>query len=739
MSNFWFVSRDDKVGLVYEGNIMRIDSTMDTAESLARWKSKPDFVHFEEITLDVYWKKRTYKMPMEYKWWNGIEKIDDTTLELKRYIAKFCTMRLMSDWIKGIRDKLLMDYMCVTVTYTNWRSFVCFMERDNPLDSKTQVTEDDKWVQIMTKEFMDGYCRMSPYTFKAWTTKQDLKISENYNVWDRTIRGNYTAKLREAMFSNATKKLPSGRLLMAWQYDVLRRMWKKTMVIAPRRWGKTFWLGLTALREILRDSFTIHWSFRPISVIYIWLTKTKLMKVVNYIKTMLNKCWIREEDNMFHWDAQNMNLSFRSWKLSIGEISFVSAESSDPGIGDYADLIIADECWKLRKEIYEGIQPIIDTEWARFIWATTLYKNSMKWRAYEKLVERETETIMDIDSFIEDNRINFVNIDLNTKEGQNKYAEAVEEFSFKNQCVWLRYTIDDIEYLSDRQKEVVKRNTAKDPVRYMAELYSRYADEGKAFKYEPCLVQKDKINLPGYDDIVVAYDPAATADQPGLIVWWFDPNRQKVVALEEYYLEKTGHYEDHYHTIVKVIANAKKYLINPEKNRVFFAMDGTQKGTAEALQIKWLIIHLRIVYTAGRDIWISAKIQNEQTVPKNLLVEISQLLMDSGKMEINMDLKNLILEMDYFQQTITKTEKMTFRWLWSPDDLVNAMMIMNYYFYNILGLKYDIMKLEQRPVSQMNKKELWEYHKTMRIEKDRKKLETERSESNQIYFRNNVY
>jgi hypothetical protein len=57
-----------------------------------------------------------------------------------------------------------------------------------------------------------------------------------------------------------------------------------------------------------------------------------------------------------------MNLSFRSGKLTIGEISFVSAESADPGIGDYADLIICDECGKLRKEIYEGIQPIIDTE-----------------------------------------------------------------------------------------------------------------------------------------------------------------------------------------------------------------------------------------------------------------------------------------------------------------------------------------------------------------------------------------
>jgi hypothetical protein len=108
-------------------------------------------------------------------------------------------------------------------------------------------------------------------------------------------------------------------------------------------------------------------------------------------------------------------------------------------------------------------------------------------------------------------------------------------------------------------------------------------------------------------------------------------------------------------------------------------------------------------------------------------------------MEINMDLKNLILEMDYFQPLLTKTEKLTFRWVGSPDDLVNAMIIMNYYFYNMLGLKYDIMKLEQKPLENMTKKEMWEYHKQQRLEKERKKLELETSVTNQIYFRNHVY
>jgi hypothetical protein len=49
------------------------------------------------------------------------------------------------------------------------------------------------------------------------------------------------------------------------------------------------------------------------------------------------------------------------------------------------------------------------------------------------------------------------------------------------------------------------------------------------------------------------------------------------------------------------------------------------------------------------------------------------------------------------------------------------------------------MKSIQKPVNQMNKKELAEHYKRERIEKERKKADMERSVANQIYFRNNVY
>ena len=46
---------------------------------------------------------------------------------------------------------------------------------------------------------------------------------------------------------------------------------------------------------------------------------------------------------MFVYSSGDMIYRFKSGDQILGEITFVSAKSDDPGIGDYADLIIVDE------------------------------------------------------------------------------------------------------------------------------------------------------------------------------------------------------------------------------------------------------------------------------------------------------------------------------------------------------------------------------------------------------------
>jgi hypothetical protein len=70
---------------------------MEPSEALAWRKSKPDFVKSKDISMDIYGKIKVFKMPVEYKESANIKKVDDITVEFKKYILKFCSMRLMSD------------------------------------------------------------------------------------------------------------------------------------------------------------------------------------------------------------------------------------------------------------------------------------------------------------------------------------------------------------------------------------------------------------------------------------------------------------------------------------------------------------------------------------------------------------------------------------------------------------------------------------------------------------------
>jgi hypothetical protein len=127
---------------------------------------------------------------------------------------------------------------------------------------------------------------------------------------------------------------------------------------------------------------------------------------------------------------------------------------------------------------------------------------------------------------------------------------------------------------------------AKNPQRYYAELYSRYADEGKVFNYNWCLTDLSKNKAATYQNITTCHDSAATYDESAVLVWAWNPVLKKVVVLEEHALRKTWYYEDQAKQMKEIIANSIKYS-RPEsidmqnkpvwqenKSDTFFICDG---------------------------------------------------------------------------------------------------------------------------------------------------------------------
>lgn len=743
---FWFINRNIKNWLVYNGDISDIDSCMEDTDAIDWWHNKPEYItKFSEMKFNIYGKDYKISLPVIDSINNVSntpkkQKIEDITDKFKDYIAKNGSMKLLSDTVIGIWQKILLDYECVSVLSKGMqKSWIMFKQRQQT-KQQVKTTTESKALTIFKKELMDGYVRNEAYNLKKkWDPKQELNLHEEYNIDGVKIPYNYTAALRKAMFYNATKKMGRDKLMMDWQYDVIKNMGRMTYVVASRRSGKTFLAAFIAMREIMKSAFSMQNQLRPINVIYIGLTKTKNLKVVNYIKNMTKQMG-GDVEWMFHWDSTNNIYSFRSAGTTLGEISFVSAESTDPWVGDYADLIIIDESWKIPRSIYEGIEPIVLTEWARLLCVSTLYKDSIKWWFYEKLIDAEKQNKIDIDTFIDDNFMAFANIELETNYGQQEYQKLCNDFAAQYDMVGLRYTIDDIEYINDKQRENMRSQYQKDPDRYMAELYSRFPEDGKVFKYNQVLTIKDKLYLPAYKHIVIGYDPALTQDNSSVILGWYDEARGKICTIQEYDLKKDGKYETQIDQLAKIIKASRMFLQDELKGEIFFAMDWSQKGTAEALQMKWLVVNLRIAWTSGQDITFNPQISNEHRVPKKMLIEIAQNLIDNNKVLISMDLKWLCKEFDYYQRVESKNGGAAYQWVGDKDDKVSAFMIMCYYFYNVLGIKYDLYKPEVKQLwLKTSQEEIYKFNKMKNAEKEliekQIALRTARAE----YWRKNVY
>lgn len=610
---------------------------------------------------------------------------------------------------------------------------------------------------ILMKEFMDGYSYFDDYILKQGKEKVPIKISHTYDIGDITIPYNYTLALRKAMFgANQWQNIWPNKLLMDWQYDVIRRMWRKTVVFWPRRAGKTFLLAFLARREIMAQKMNFQNQYRPISVLYLGLSDAKNMKVVSYLKGM-DKMFSKNAEWMFHYSSDQKMYTFRSGKDILWSITFISAEQKDPGIGDYADLIIIDEAIKIPNHIWEWLEPIISNEWAKLLTASTLYYNAPKNWNYDLMLEAEKHTIgKDIYKFIDTHFEKFRKLTEKKRKDEDRleYQKLVNEFSEINERVGLRYTIDDIEYIPEHRREAEKeRMRAKNPQRYYAELYSRYADEGKVFNYNWCLTDLGKNKWTAYQHITTCHDSAATYDESAVLVGAWNPVLKKVVVLEEHAMKKTGYYEDQARQIKEVIADSVKYtrpenidmqnkpMWEPNKSDTFFICDGNQKATAELFQMAGVNIDLRITYSSlGEGESKSKFIYNEINVPKKMLIEITEKMLENGFILINNKLKKLLEEFDWYYR-VTNPSTWTIKYMkGKTDDFIHSFMMLCYFFYEKLNLKHELIKRpSQKTVNAINKNEILQAKYQQHLDKIKKDEQEKKVKEDQIYFYNHVY
>ena len=754
---FWWVNREYKRWkLVYDGDPANLWFVLDQNESINRFKNRPAKVETEEFTIDVFGKKHKVALPL-YTDKSKKSLFKNITKDFEDHIVQQAKDRFLDDVALGIWMKLLFDYRVIVVD-----GYICFYPKTIDEKKVSQVSRDVKARIGLQKEFMDGYIMYDPYKYKHWKQTTEIPMSSNYEFktesWIINIPFNYTVSLRKAMFYNQMQSIGAKKFLMDWQYDVVTRMWRRTFILWPRRSGKTFLLAFLARREIMKQSFAKQNLMRPINVVYIGLTDAKNLKVVNYLKGMDRE--FQDNKGMFIYSSGDMIYRFKSGNQILGEITFVSSKSDDPGIGDYADLIIVDEGIKMSDKIFEGIEPIVDNEWAKLISASTLYYDSPKNYMYKRLVEAEMKSIErhDIVEYINSRWTKFEEFSTNeewTPDMKRTYWELVDQFLDNNDVVGLRYNIDDIEYMPQRKKDKVKSDYwERNPSRYYAELYSRYADDNKVFKYSKVLTQPEKLKQQTYDLVVNSHDSALTKDHSAVLVGWRNKALGKVMIMEEHKLEKTWKYEDQAKQVKEIMKWSEMYVMDrtkdPNTNQlktnssknwdVHFVCDGTQKATPELFEMAGVPVHCKVAYNAiGSEVRKSTIIANEWKVPKKHLIDIAQKMIDNWFVLINNELKNLLGEFDWFYKKLSKSGTSYVFEGQSTDDFVNSFLIMMFYFYDVLWLKHSFTEEQKTINPKMDHKELVKFKQGIYKNSMDKKFKDFKQKSSTSYYNQFIY
>jgi hypothetical protein len=744
------VSRNLKYGLVYEWKPIHADQMFSASESVKRWwkveemsKENANIVR-TKVTIEVYGKKISHNIPTLHWDPDDPATIPDSenniTKDFYSYLVQRAKRKMLSDNIMWVRQSLLKIYNLTLINNTP----VFFRLNKDPeqiAKSNQDIDEDEQIRQtalILMKEYMDGYYMEHDYKLSInsiFTKKKlDFPIKKDYDIYlsdfNDTVHipNNYTAWLRYAIFSSAAqqkwrdpaldadKPQETRPLLQRWQYDVIKRGGKRTLFACPRRQGKTLLMVFLALRAVMK--YNPKAQFRPTSVLYIWLTEKALTPVLHYI-TKMTQAFGEAGEQMFHYDSKYGILSFKEWKNVLGTITFLSAEWRNPGIGFFADHIFIDEAHLIPRDIYDWVEPIITHEWASLTAASTMYKHIKKWRFFDLLVEYEKESMdmNDIDDLIVQSR----------KDNKPMTHNA-----------GLRYTIDDNEFLPDIEKARIKAQYAKDPIRYLAELYSRFPDEGKIFKYESALRDSTALLVNNYKYVVHGYDPARTQDKSVLITLAYNEHLNKIAILEENTLNKIDNssYDAQAEQIKNFRKSAEQYVNNP--NDIFLSMDWTQKATAEIIELKWIPVHLRVAYHGGINI-TKTSIRNEMRVPKKHLINVAKILFDNDKILMSNKCLELQREMDAFYELYDDaTGSITYSGVGEHDDHVNALLVGLYYIYEHLWLKSILIpqkSTDDTPTQNVTKEDLRKYKK----EKEDKKKAEARKVDNEKYFQKFIY
>ena len=273
------------------------------------------------------------------------------------------------------------------------------------------------------------------------------------------------------------------------------------------------------------------------------------------------------------------------------------------------------------------------------------------------------------------------------------------DMRYARQWVWLRFTWEDND-LKTEQEKAFARDRLRWTKAYYPERRAIFPEDTWVYDYEWSIKESSYFDWKKYKYVVVAYDPAESKDKAALTYLGYDDIQNKI---ELFRTEKLpNNYTYHWPFIERTLKECEQ-RIDPSSlpegislnQRVFFAYDFNWVGQGlEPFFVEcWVRIDLKVRFTGQGSItknWIN------HNVPKWLLVNMLQNVMDHWALTINQNCLEFIEELDHYKSYYNPDTGNTKYQAehGASDDFVSAAMIGTYFILEYMWEKYNITKNE---------------------------------------------
>lgn len=580
--------------------------------------------YFEGRWFFYNWKEETLKFtvnPDEARKRFEYTKAYSTTIEVKRFATKVSKVTLplykAREW-EVIKETDMDDEFLPYVTswalnpkmeqalikflnrYSLWKNWLFY-----ELETKKELDNSNLFALQCMKDVILWIIRLDPLKISAGKD-DDNKLKTKFIEWELwddfdityEVQGIkkktkvfwvYSTKVIQAMFPESNF---NWHPLQWWQRHSKLYGWEITYIVWPRGWGKSICESADGAVYLLKDITSKDERIQEFSIQYHWLSQMWNQPYINYVRNWYHN--LIDMDNFCKFDSKLQQISILDG-MKKRTIDFMTTQQIDPARWRRSRNIKIDEAdymdWKTVQTVVgsnpNAIITMISTVSADSK-AGDFYK---RWKdAYVKMKDYEP-----IDVLIDDIWCKYW---FNKARSRDDYREMISEWIFdkarreffdRRPIVALHYTIDDLETMTEPEKEAMIRKSIEAwwEDYMLAELYWEYVWDDTLFPMEWKLVDETpKV----FDTIVLWYDEADDFDYPWLCSVW--------ISWEEIYVLWTWRLPSDIGERVKTMKEIiSEYKWITKTWRVPFVIDITRwpamwrelatYGIQQDMQIKW--------------------------------------------------------------------------------------------------------------------------------------------------------